>query len=98
MAARAPPPQGPFTKRFGNGALNILEAKVVTADGTILTTSKCSHPDLFSSIRGGGGGAAAVVVDFVARWPQAITLFCFHGPLYISAVILDRKQAGGGGG
>lgn len=58
---------GPFTKRFGNGALNILEAKVVIADGTILTASKCSHPDLFASIRGGGGGAAAVVVDFVAK-------------------------------
>ena len=58
---------GPFTKRFGNGALNILEATVVIADGTILTTSKCSHPDLFASIRGGGGGAAAVIVDFVAR-------------------------------
>lgn len=32
---------GPFTKRFGNGAINILEAKVVIADGTILTVSKC---------------------------------------------------------
>jgi FAD/FMN-containing dehydrogenase len=58
---------GVFTKKFGNAALNILEATVVIANGTILTTSKCSHPDLFASIRGGGGGAAAVVVDFVAK-------------------------------
>ena len=33
---------------------------MVIADGRILTASKCSHPDLFASIRGGGGGAAGV--------------------------------------
>jgi FAD/FMN-containing dehydrogenase len=58
---------GLFTKKFGAGALNILEATVVVADGSVLKASKCSYPDLFASIRGGGGGVAAVVVDFVAR-------------------------------
>jgi hypothetical protein len=58
---------GPFTKRFGNGAINILQARVVLADGTLVTASKCAHPDLFYSIRGGGGGVAGVVTEFVAR-------------------------------
>lgn len=62
---------GPFTKRFGNGAINILEAKVVLADGSLVTTSKCSHPDLFMSIRGGAGGLAGVVTEFTARTHRA---------------------------
>jgi|EP01047_Picozoa_sp_COSAG01_P035683 FAD/FMN-containing dehydrogenase len=58
---------GPFTRKFGSGAINILQARVVLANGTAVTASKCSHPDLFASIRGGGGGVAGVVTDFVAR-------------------------------
>ena len=34
---------GPFTKKFGNGAINIVEAKVVLADGSLVTASKCSY-------------------------------------------------------
>ena len=45
----------------------VVQATVVLANGSIVTASKCSHPDLFASIRGGGGGAAGVVVDFVAK-------------------------------
>ena len=48
-------------------AINILQARVVLANGTVVTASKCSHPDLFASIRGGGGGVAGVVTEFVAR-------------------------------
>jgi len=62
---------GPFTRKFGSGALNILEAKVVLADGSLVTASKCSHPDLFMSIRGGGGGLAGVVTEFTARSHRA---------------------------
>ena len=58
---------GPFTKKFGSGAVNILQARVVLANGSLVTASKCSHPDLFYSIRGGGGGLAGVVTEFVAR-------------------------------
>jgi FAD/FMN-containing dehydrogenase len=55
----------------GNGAINILEAKVVLADGSLVTASKCSHPDLFMSIRGGAGGLAGVVTEFTAKSHRA---------------------------
>lgn len=58
---------GPFTKKFGNGAINILQARVVLANGTLVVTNKNLYPDLFMSIRGGGGGVAAVVTEFTAR-------------------------------
>ena len=58
---------GAFARKYGNGAMNILEAKIVLANGTLVTTNKCQHPDLFWSLRGGGGGNVGVVVDFVAR-------------------------------
>ena len=73
---------GPFTKKFGNGALNILEARVVLANGTLVTTSKCSHPDLFMAIRGGGGGVAGVVTEFTAashRTPNHLSDAGFSG-------------------
>lgn len=34
---------------------NLLEADLVTADGTLLTVSSAAHPDLFWAMRGGGG-------------------------------------------
>ena len=58
---------GAFSKKFGNGALNMLQARVVLANGTLVTASECSHPDLFWALRGGGGGVAGVVTEFVAR-------------------------------
>ena len=51
---------GPFTKLFGNGAINLLEANVVLANGTLVTCSESQHPDLFWTLRGGGGGNTGV--------------------------------------
>ena len=45
-----------YTKKFGDGAVNMLQAKVVLANGSLVTTSETSHPDLFWTLRGGGGG------------------------------------------
>lgn len=67
---------GAYTKKFGNGALNMLAARVVLANGTLVTASECAHPDLFWSLRGGGGGVAGVVTEFVARThpiPKSVT-------------------------
>jgi hypothetical protein len=58
---------GPFTKLFGNGAINLLEANVVLANGSLVTCSESQHPDLFWTLRGGGGGNTGVVTQFTAR-------------------------------
>lgn len=56
-----------FTKKFGDGAVNLLEAKVVLANGSFVTANKASHPEVFWTLRGGGGGNIAVVTEFTAR-------------------------------
>ena len=33
---------GAFSKKFGNGALNMLAARVALANGSIVTASECS--------------------------------------------------------
>jgi hypothetical protein len=58
---------GPFTKKFGNGAINLLEANVVLANGSLVTCNEAQHPDLFWTLRGGGGGNTGVVTSFTAR-------------------------------
>lgn len=67
---------GVFSKKFGAGALNLLSARVVLSNGTLVTASKCSHPELFWSLRGGGGGVAGVVTEFTVRThpaPKSVT-------------------------
>ncbi len=46
---------GHLTRRWGLCADNLLSAQVVTADGSIVTASASSNPDLYWAIRGGGG-------------------------------------------
>lgn len=58
---------GPFTKKFGNGAVNMLSARVVLANGSVVTASETSNADLFYTLRGGGGGNAGVVTSFTAK-------------------------------
>ncbi|KAL9598097.1 MAG: hypothetical protein Q9219_004728 [cf. Caloplaca sp. 3 TL-2023] len=58
---------GPAAHDFGLGADQVLEAKVVLANGHIVTASPCQHPDLFFAIRGGGGGTYGVVISTTVK-------------------------------
>lgn len=58
---------GQFSKKYGSGAVNLVEARVVLANGSTVTTSESDYPDLFYSLRGGGGGNTGVVAEFTAK-------------------------------
>lgn len=75
---------GKWSRLYGPAAVNLLEARVVLANGSIVVASTCSNPDLFWALRGGGGGTFGVVTSFTARThapPQNVLL----GNTYISA-------------
>jgi len=63
---------GSFSRRYGTGAANLLEAEIVTADGAVRTVNQYQQPDLFWAIKGGGGGTFGVVTR--------VTLQTFDAP------------------
>ncbi len=54
-------------RKFGLTSDNMLETRIVTADGELLTCSEEENADLFWALRGGGGGNFGVNVDFKLR-------------------------------
>ncbi|KAJ3499682.1 hypothetical protein NLG97_g128 [Lecanicillium saksenae] len=58
---------GPLSSTYGMGSDNLLEATLVTPNGTILTVNTCQHGDLFYALRGGGGGTYGVVTSVVMK-------------------------------
>ncbi len=58
---------GSFSKGFGTGAANLLEAEIVTADGLVRTANAYNNPDLFWALKGGGGGTFGVATRLTLR-------------------------------
>jgi FAD/FMN-containing dehydrogenase len=58
---------GSWSKQYGTAASNMLEARIVTADGRSLVANACQNQDLFWALRGGGGGTFGVVTQATLR-------------------------------
>lgn len=58
---------GSWSKKFGTGAAGVLQFKIVTAAGKLLTVNQYQHPDLFWAVRGGGGGTFGVVTQMTLK-------------------------------
>ena len=58
---------GSFSKAYGSAAANLLEAELVTADGSLRIANACINPDLFWALKGGGGGSLGVVMRLTLR-------------------------------
>ncbi|KAL4803340.1 hypothetical protein BDV18DRAFT_166365 [Aspergillus unguis] len=57
----------PATRDFGLASDQILEARVILANGTMVVANACSHSDIFTAIRGGGGGTYGVVTSVTIK-------------------------------
>jgi FAD/FMN-containing dehydrogenase len=64
---------GYLSRRFGLTADNLLAAEVVLADGTFVTVSQDSHPDLFWAPRGGAETSASSPRSPSGATPSAST-------------------------
>mmetsp|Transcript_14378 Transcript_14378/g.23743 ORF Transcript_14378/g.23743 Transcript_14378/m.23743 type:complete len:498 (-) Transcript_14378:773-2266(-) len=62
---------GWLSREHGLACDHLLEARCVTADGTVLIVNKDSHPELFWAIRGGGGQFGVVTLFTFALVPIA---------------------------
>jgi FAD/FMN-containing dehydrogenase len=71
----------PLSPKYGLGADQVLEYKVVTADGVLRVANTASNSDLFWALRGGGGGTFGVVVE--------ATIKTYQSPRVSSTQLLD---------
>ncbi|MEO6130741.1 MAG: FAD-dependent oxidoreductase [Saprospiraceae bacterium] len=58
---------GSFSKKYGLASAALLEAEIVTADGSVEIVNACIKPDLFWALKGGGGGSFGVVTKLTLR-------------------------------
>lgn len=66
---------GSFSKRYGLAAASLLEAEVVTADGSVRIANAGSNPDLFWGLKGGGGGSLGVITRVTLKTHELPRLF-----------------------
>src|SRR5258708_2259999 len=77
---------GYLTRKYGLTIDNLLEADLVLADGSFVTASKATNPDLFWALRGGGGNFGVVTSFLFQAHPVKMI---YGGPIF-----WDAKHAG----
>jgi FAD/FMN-containing dehydrogenase len=89
---------GWMVRQHGLTIDNLVGARVVTADGRLLTTSPAEHPDLFWALRGGGGNFGVVIdFDFCAQPVRKVhfgkVVYPFDDPADVMGRWRDAMQA-----
>jgi FAD/FMN-containing dehydrogenase len=75
---------GWLERKMGLAADNLRAARVLTADGAIVTASETENPDLFWALRGGGGNFGIVVEFEFALRPV--------GPIVLGGMLLWPRE------
>jgi len=81
---------GYLTRKHGLTVDNLLEVDMVLADGSFVTASKDSHPDLFWAVRGGGGNFGVITSFLFQAHPAKMV---FAGPIFWDAKDAKKVMA-----
>lgn len=86
---------GLLSRSLGLACDNLLEATMVTADGTVRTVSAAQEPDLFWAIRGGGCNFGVVTSLDLALHRLLPTVYCATvvWPIASAATVLTEALA-----